>query len=181
MVVKLVTMGSKTSRRDNGLLFLLFIHLVASTLLNLNQLNLQYTQLQGWKLVIGEGGDVDGTYAAVERLENVTRITLSGFIGTPTIYGDLLRICNIGQQALNIKLKLVEVRGPREKLRVFRIYHVKGESRERLLVSLPAKVESEKIVVVPGKCVNVAVEVLVDASTRLNETTTVRIDLINES
>ncbi|MCS7104737.1 MAG: hypothetical protein NZ954_04145 [Thermofilaceae archaeon] len=131
--------------------------------------------------MISEGGDVDGTYAGVERLEDVTRITLSGFIGTPTIYSDLLRVCNIGQQALNIRLKVIEVRGPREKLRVFSVYHVAGESGERLLVSLPVKVESEKIVVGTGECVNVAVEVLVDASMRLNETTTVWIELISES
>lgn len=130
-------------------------------------------------LLVKPGEDATPPLAVVTTLANVTKVEISGFIGAPTSYSDLLRVCNIGEEDLAIAFKVADADDPQQRLRVFKAYlsNDADDPRKVLLLSPPSIVESEPIELEPGGCGVVSVEILVSAEARAGELPTLRIYL----
>lgn len=171
-------MRAKDSGLRRAITVPLLLPVIASVLLVLGHFE-ALTSAQRWVSPLIEAGkDADGVYASVTRVDDRTVVLLTGFIGSPTRYSELLQICNGGDQSLTVMFEAVETMRDGWTPRVFNIWLVKPDGRRSLFISLPLLTRSAPIELEPGECARVEVEVLVPANASASEAATFTIRLV---
>lgn len=147
-------------RRRPAVVAFLIITVLASALLIVGRVEgLTREELASF-LAIVAGEDADGVYASVTEAANGTAVSLTGFIGSPTSYSDLLRVCNIGNRKLTLRLEVADMPGDGWPS-VFNLRLARRVGESSLVLSLPLLTSSRPLDLEPGECAVLGVEVLV--------------------
>ncbi|MEM4871308.1 MAG: hypothetical protein QXF68_06550 [Thermofilaceae archaeon] len=147
-------------RRRITVTALLIITVLASALLIVGRVEELTREELASFLAIVAGEDADGVYASVTEAANGTAVSLTGFIGSPTSYSDLLRVCNIGNRKLTLRLEVADVPGDGWPS-VFNLRLARRVGESSLVLSLPFLTSSRPLDLEPGECAVLGVEVLV--------------------